>query len=286
MAINFTGIFMTFLRLFAYAMVIIVFIELVFLFSVVVNTHEMDKVTLELSENMMSSDYNVDGNPLTISRAVFSYDALIGLNAKKYIEPVRNCEYGARYEFYDLEKNELVASFGYLKRKTITADPSYRTALEFPSFKKSFYVGIARKDSLGSYSIVPGKFDIWLYDSSLARLSCAVEKAWYSNEVSDMKIDYLGNSIEYNNDMIVFGTEERMLPGITLAQLDIPDSVYEDARKSGKSVVLVVVPVKRTRYNLNDVCVDWREPGAENWKPDEIDISNNNRIICMKAVIE
>ena len=267
-SIDLTGIFMTFFRLFAYAMAIAVFIELVFLLSVVVNTHEMDKVTLELSENMMSSDYNVDGNALTVSRAVFDYNALRGLDAKKYIEPVRNCEYGAHYTFYDLEKNEKIAAFGYT------------AAVPYTETRKDFYIGIKRGDV-----IIPGKMHIALFNSRLSKITCAMEEAWINNKITETDLD-IYFSINRDGELVKFSSALRWMDSsINIADFERPLGELENAKKSGKNIALVIIPVKRTRYNLNNVCVDWREPGAENWKPDETDIANNNRIICMKTVI-
>ena len=71
-----TKLFTLFLRLALYAFVVIILIELFFSFNTVVTTNEIDKVIVELSENMMSSQYEVEGKKLTTSRAVFNYDAI------------------------------------------------------------------------------------------------------------------------------------------------------------------------------------------------------------------
>ncbi|MBI5332857.1 MAG: hypothetical protein HZB65_04745 [Candidatus Aenigmarchaeota archaeon] len=285
MAISWTGIFTMFLRLIAYALVIVIFIELVFSFSVIVNSHEMDNVVLELSENMMSSDYNVDGNPLAVSRAMFDYNALKGLDSKKYIEPVRNCEYGAHYTFIDLENNEEIAAFGYgIQAMGTGMRYDVRESIS-EDMKKDFFIGIKKGND-----IIPAKMIIRLYYSRLAQISCAVEKAWYENgvhELSSKPGTAFNDVVERGDGIIGFGIENRWIgPDIRFVEYFAPETVVYAAQKNSRDIILVAVSIKKDRYDFNHVCIDWREPGAEAWRPDKNDIANGNRIICIKTVVQ
>src|SRR3989338_8722649 len=95
-----TDIFTLVLRIITVIIILVVFIELIYAFSVIVKTNEMDKVMVELSEGMMSSQYEIDGKTLTTSRAVFDEQVLRKIEQENsYLEPVRHCRFGAHYEF-------------------------------------------------------------------------------------------------------------------------------------------------------------------------------------------
>ena len=292
-----TDIFTLVLRIITVIIILVVFIELIYAFSVIVKTNEMDKVMVELSEGMMSSQYEIDGKTLTTSRAVFDEQVLRKIEQENsYLEPVRHCRFGAHYEFYDLETNTKIAEFGY---KSVSANGD---------LTKDFYVGLAKQNTQGSYIIVPAKITVKLYNSILPKVTCYIETAWIGNEIEEFDISQadivprdqirpiqLISRFEREGEIFrtiesgatLAGTEdERWLPKeiMTINSFDITDDAI-DKIKSGKIVLLQFIPIKKDRFDFNQNCIDWRQPGLEGWKPTADDIKSGNRIICIKYEI-
>jgi len=268
MSVAATDIFTLVVRIIVAISVIFVFVEIVYSFSVVVNTNEIDKVVVEISEDMMSSSYDVDGKTLTASRAVFDYTALKTLERKnKYIEPVRNCKFGAYYEFHDLNKNEKIASFGYFP---YSKPPE---GLSFGKEKKAFYVGISIENPDKSSYIVPGRMDITIYDDFVTRLTCEIEKAWVNNHMVEYKpTTYF--TLQRDDENIKSGFIYRWIGEIkTMDYFELSIAKMDDAKSSGREVVLQFIPMEKTDYDSKGCSKDSTpSPGDE-------------RIVCIESVI-
>ncbi|MBI4895486.1 MAG: hypothetical protein HY831_03260 [Candidatus Aenigmarchaeota archaeon] len=296
MGVALTDIISLIIRLIFAAVVLIAFIELVYAFDVIVKTNELDKVSVEISEGMMSSGYMFDENSqaLTISRAIFSYKALQQLASptsgdsyeeKGHIEPVRNCKYGAFFTFIDLEKNQFIASFGSRE--------------EGSSSSKSYFIGIQKENPDKTYSIVPGKMQIDVYDSPLSRTACAIESAWVTNQIQEIDPNSVLGSFERRGDAVFYQkstlknvaskaptTEThdymRWLPH----QINFVESFsYWENIDPGKTPKkFLFIPINKDRYERDKNCVDWRTPGLENLQPQQSDIQRGNVIICIKVM--
>lgn len=298
MGIALTDIISLIIRLVFAAIILIAFIELVYAFDVVVKTNEIDKAAVEVSEGMMSSGYMLDENsqPLTVSRAVFSYKALQQLSApptgdsyeeRGHIEPVRNCKYGAHFTFIDLESNQVITSFGSIE--------------EGRSISKSFFIGLEKEYPDRSVAIAPGRMQIDLFDSPISRTACAIESAWITNTIQEVTPRSVLGSFEKRGDTVfnqktTYSGSGRAVTSRTDNYMRwLPHDVnfvesfrYFDQTEGKEPKKFLFIPVKKDRYELFDSdfrnCVDWRIPGSENWKPSEEDMQSGNVIICIKVV--
>ncbi len=278
-----TDIVTLIIRIITVIAVLVVFIELVYSFSVVVKTNELDKVSVELSENIMSSEYTIDGKKLTVSRAVFDEEALKAVEIEnKYLEPARNCLFGAHYAFYDLEKNEKVAEFGF-------EEPVPEEKVD-----KKFPIGIRKRDEInGGYKIVPARMYMTIIDSGLSRITCAVETSWMTNDIESIGLKELeffyGSNEELTRDdsslTIIsehFRDRKRWIPSeietVSSFQTSFDPDNYKLMESKGR---LLFIPMRKQEFNTRG-CVDWRENENRQYKPDQ----NDNRIICIKQVIK
>lgn len=150
--------------------------ELFVSFEPAVKFNQAEKFTIELAENIMTSN-------LTVSGGVFDATLVASYNGKVTEPFVRQCKYAYSLTFIckderrcDANNIEKLMRFGY-------------KGIETPLFSKTYPIGyvIQERDAEYYNDAIPVELQINVYDTALSQVSCAVEKAYKLREPQELR---------------------------------------------------------------------------------------------------
>jgi len=162
-------VFLAVIRIVLAVIVVVLVFTTFFQFRIVVETDEMQRTAVQMSELYMLSEF-------TDEHAIFIEDKLKAID-NTMLEPLKHCNFGSHLIFKRLDTDD-TWDFGFTREDELRLndrDISYASV----SFDAAIKDGI---------NIIPTRMTVELFDTMLTRGTCLADQAFMLREVRDFRI--------------------------------------------------------------------------------------------------